>query len=104
MDGTSFEKFPLSFDEFLLTETPLMKPFLLPVKKIYLNTVSLLSYDTEDENRALAAGSKFRTQRVVYADRKYFSPREEIMRFGAGSRKKSPTLRSKDLSPAAKTC
>lgn len=63
----AFEKHPLSFDVFPLIETQHKKTFLLVVKKVYFNTMSLFSHDPPDKNEKRTAFARASAQRVAFA-------------------------------------
>lgn len=71
------EKHPSIFDEFLLTESPQTKSCSLPVRKIYLNTLSRFSIKVADEKVILTARDKARAQLAMRAVAKRFASGEE---------------------------
>lgn len=75
---TACKKLPLSVAAFLLIEISQAKAFALPVKKMYLNKMSPLSYDPADGKETLAACARAHAQRVARAAEKHFSRRERV--------------------------
>lgn len=69
----------MSFSGFMLSKTLQPKAFSLSVTKLFLNSKSLLSYDTADMKRTLAARAIVRAQRVTRGVSKQFSLGEEMV-------------------------
>lgn len=72
-------KYLLSLGNFPLIETSQTKVFSLPVRKTYLSTMRLSSYDPTDKTGALAAGAQGRAQRIIRALKKQFSLGEGVV-------------------------
>lgn len=66
-------KHPLTIKKFLQTEIPLIERFSLPVKKVYLGTMSLSLFEVADYKELLAALGKMLAQSGVPAVPKHFS-------------------------------
>lgn len=89
--GTTCEEHTLGFDAVLLTEIAPTKTFSLPVRKMYLNTMSFFSYKPTDGKAALAARVKVHSQRAVRAVKAPYSGRRGSSS-SAGSGKETSSI------------
>lgn len=90
------KKYLLSSHAFLLTRTPQKENFSLPVNKMHLNTVSLLSYDPAGKKRTLAAGAKARARCAARKVEKHLSLGEGGAPLARAAERSSPPFTPKN--------
>lgn len=88
--STACEKYPTSFNAFLLVKIPQTRTSALPVREVYPNKLCLFSYDPGDKRRTLAACVKARSQRAARAVKKPFIPGKEVVSSARAAKKSSP--------------
>lgn len=91
MHNTACEKRPSVFDAFLPTRGAQTATLSLPVKKIHLNTMSLLSDDLTEKRHAFSACAQSGPKHAVLAIRKHCSLRKRAALFARGAEQASLT-------------